>query len=218
MNWIKKNRKWIFSGVGATLLALVFQIFFFQKEPESNEPIGIQINDNSNISGGNFAGRDININKKDQSELIKTLEFRAEKLNEHLEKYYYYNEVVNYLEKFNTLHKKHIEALKNNDFILAHEILSQIHQLSFELDSKEEQSQQINLYGDIRYQYFTSFGQKNIFGGIAAFYFQKQIQPYDSTSYAGNVVYHNKIEYKWPKHPFSSDSIKVFYKKNFLTE
>jgi hypothetical protein len=169
------------------------------------------------ISHSYIAGRDIHINKKDQGELIETLKFRAENINRNLKRYYYYVEVAEFLDQFNTLHKKHINALRSNDFLLAHEILSSIHMLSFSLDAKEEKAQQINLYGDLRHQYLTNLDKEDLLGGIISLYFQKQIEPYDSTLYAGNIVYYNKLSNGWPGYPFINDSIIAFYDKNFLS-
>lgn len=168
------------------------------------------------ISHSYIAGRDININQKNQEELIETLKLRAEYINKNLKDYYYYTEVAEFLEDFNDLHKRHINALQNNDFLLAHEILSRIHRLSFSLDSKEEEAQQINLYGDVRTQYLTSLDRENLLGGIISLYFQKNISPYDSTCHRGSVVYFNQVSRLWPGYPFINDSIKEFYQVNFL--
>lgn len=186
-------------------------------ERKKEDVISSQKAPNKEISHSYIAGRDININNKNQEELIETLKYRAENINKNLQKYYYYTEVAEFLDEFNALHKKHIQALENNNFLLAHEILSRIHYLSFDIDSKEE-AQQIKLYGDIRNQYLTSLDREDLLGGLISLYFEKKITPYDSTTYAGNVVYYNQIKNIWPGYPIEQDSIKMFYYKNFLLD
>lgn len=70
-------------------------------------------------------------------ELISILELRAENIRTQLSQYYDYASVKDYLSKFNELHRKHIDALKSGNLILAHEILSAIHVLSNKLEGEE---------------------------------------------------------------------------------
>ena len=77
------------------------------------------------------------INPLALDELIKLFTLRASIINEELGKYYKYTEVESYLNEFNAFHKKHIEALQNHEFILAHECLTRIYSISRALDNKE---------------------------------------------------------------------------------
>jgi len=70
-------------------------------------------------------------------ELIGLFNLRAKIINEELYKYYKYTEVESYLNQFNDLHKKHIEALQKCEFILAHEYLTRIYKISNELSYGE---------------------------------------------------------------------------------
>jgi hypothetical protein len=79
------------------------------------------------------AGNDL---KERVDELIAILEDRADKIREGLQQYYHHILVRDYLEKFQRLHERHIDSLRNGRIIQAHEILSQIHSLSHDLDSK----------------------------------------------------------------------------------
>tara|TARA_R110000744_G_scaffold229364_3_gene347351 strand:+ start:1569 stop:2174 length:606 start_codon:yes stop_codon:yes gene_type:complete len=137
MKWINKNRKWIFSGIGATITIIVFELFYNNKNPISNDEIGIQINDETNISGGNFAGRDIIINQSDTDKLIELLNFRAIEINDKLGEFYYHTDIDQYLIEFNLLHKKHIKALNEKNLVLANEIIYKIHKLSNNIEQNE---------------------------------------------------------------------------------
>lgn len=203
-----------------------------KKEIQYNSIKGLKIksedlNSNTNmdsnktiITRSNIAGRDINIYTKDQSELIQLLKMRAEKINSNLKDYYYYSDVKKKLADFNELHKKHIKALEDNNFVLAHELLSRIHMISFSLDMEEEEAQQLSLYGELRTQYLRSFPEKAVVGGIANIYFGKKIKKYDSTKYVGPSVYGNFISKEWPKtyQKIEKDSLKEFYRLNFITD
>jgi hypothetical protein len=57
-------------------------------------------------------------------ELCELLETRAQKINEEL-KHFEDASVAEFLEKFNTLHQKHLSALRDDKAILAHDILTQ---------------------------------------------------------------------------------------------
>ena len=69
-------------------------------------------------------------------EIIEILEFRAQEINSQLYKYKKFTEVNRFLENFNKLHYKHIQALKEGKIVLAHEILIKIYRLSYELEKK----------------------------------------------------------------------------------
>jgi hypothetical protein len=71
------------------------------------------------------------------NELVEVLNQRAEKIRCQLQKHFRYVAVKDYICKFNELHQKHIDSLRNGKMILAHEILLEIHELSFELSHNE---------------------------------------------------------------------------------
>ncbi|PKM95618.1 MAG: hypothetical protein CVU84_02105 [Firmicutes bacterium HGW-Firmicutes-1] len=108
-------------------------------EPDSINS-GVIVGDNTNISG-NVAGRDIIINnnyhQREIDELVRILDLRTERINNNLSMHFKYAEIKIYLDEFNILHKSHIESLKKGDFIYAHELLTQIHDLSYRLESDE---------------------------------------------------------------------------------
>ena len=70
-------------------------------------------------------------------ELVAILDNRAEVIVESLIGEYRYIEIRGYIDKFKLLHRDHIEALRGGMLIHAHEILSRIHRLSFELERSE---------------------------------------------------------------------------------
>ncbi|MFC7072804.1 hypothetical protein ACFQJ7_06130 [Halovenus rubra] len=92
---------------------------------------------------GLVAGRDIDLDITEHvgndgaSELIDILERRAEKVEKELEPVYEYAPVQEFLEEFNRLHQEHIEALEEGNYVYAHEVLSEIHRLSYELEMKD---------------------------------------------------------------------------------
>ncbi|UZH56337.1 hypothetical protein JRG66_05590 [Salinimicrobium tongyeongense] len=139
----------------ATILTLLFTFF---NEPNPVE--GIQINDEVEISGGNFAARD-NIfyytsTNTDNSEYIKLLQHRFKAIEDNLPKHYDHADVQSFLVKLKDLHEQHIKALKQEEMILAHEILGQISRLSFDLEVeerilKEKKAQQEEGY-EIKYE------------------------------------------------------------------
>lgn len=101
----------------------------------------LEVNQQHFGSGDNIAGNKIIIQpdniSKQVNELIEILQLRAEQINQELSCYYKYVEVTKYLEQFNKLHEKHVGALRNNNLILAHEILINIHKLSEHLEMSE---------------------------------------------------------------------------------
>ena len=77
------------------------------------------------------------VNPPALDELIKLFNLRASIINEELRKHYNYTEVKSYLNEFNVFHIKHIEALQNHEFILAHEYLTRIYNISYALSNAE---------------------------------------------------------------------------------
>jgi hypothetical protein len=69
-------------------------------------------------------------------ELIKILEFRAEVIERDLQKHYE-TEVKECLAKFLSLHSQHVAALRQRQYVLAHEILQKINNLSYSLETSE---------------------------------------------------------------------------------
>lgn len=70
-------------------------------------------------------------------ELIDILENRAQKIWQDLQPHYKYAPVMEYLVEFQYLHERHINSLREGNVIQAHELLQQIHELSFKLEMDE---------------------------------------------------------------------------------
>jgi hypothetical protein len=91
--------------------------------------------------GGSIAGRDIIINNdqfRDRTEeLALLLEHRAKRIHEELGQHFRYAPVREFLTRFEPLHQQHIEALRKGHLARAHEILGEIHKLSYELQGDE---------------------------------------------------------------------------------
>lgn len=77
------------------------------------------------------------LREEDIEQLVGILEFRSNKIRENLSQYYKYSPVAEYLTKFSALHRQHIHALRQGNLWLAHEIVSNIHTISFELERDE---------------------------------------------------------------------------------
>jgi hypothetical protein len=75
--------------------------------------------------------------EKRTDELISLFEYRANRIRNELKPYYEYTDISSFLGRFDELHTKHVAALRTGDFILAHEILLEIHKLSFDLEGGE---------------------------------------------------------------------------------
>lgn len=152
IEWIFKNKEWLFSGIGVTIVSFVLILIKklierkgrsmknnSRKDKEVHNS-GIIMGDNINNSGF-IAGHDIHVHqdilKEKNDELIKLLCNRADKIRKKLNTFYKYIEVKKYLDEFIDLHNKHINALKSGNIILAHEILCDIHNLSFEIEKDE---------------------------------------------------------------------------------
>lgn len=103
------------------------------------------INAQSVMAGGDAilaaAGHDVVIQidqiKSRVNELVDILNGRAERITSQLAEHYEYVEVKSYLDQFKTLHKQHVEALEKGNIIHAHEVLGQLHELSFRLERDE---------------------------------------------------------------------------------
>jgi hypothetical protein len=100
----------------------------------------VSIGENVSI-GGHIAGRDIHIHpdelRNEVSQLIGILQDRVERIRRELASHFRYAEVTSYLQRFDTLHERHIKNLRDGDIIRAHETLLEIHSLSFELQKDE---------------------------------------------------------------------------------
>lgn len=69
--------------------------------------------------------------------MISILEVRASRIRAELKHHYHYVPVDKFRQRFEFLHKKHIEALRRGDLTLAHEILLEIYALSAEPERQE---------------------------------------------------------------------------------
>jgi hypothetical protein len=121
------------------LLLLVFKPDQQQKPiPPSVPSVAISVGVNQ---GGNVAGRDIVLNAgptgAKTEELIRILQARAERIHRDLSQNFKYVEIKRFLQDFDKLHKAHMQALQRDNLIEAHEYLSQIHSLSYELQRSE---------------------------------------------------------------------------------
>ncbi|MBV8524239.1 MAG: hypothetical protein JOY71_19285 [Acetobacteraceae bacterium] len=70
-------------------------------------------------------------------ELCAILQHRADKIKETLSSHFSYAPVKKYLRRFSKLHKSHLSALRQGKLLVAHEILLEIHELSYELSHDE---------------------------------------------------------------------------------
>lgn len=70
-------------------------------------------------------------------ELIAILDIRAARLVRTISRYADNSQIQEYLDEFGSLHQQHIEALKRGQLLHAHEILIQIHELSYKLETDE---------------------------------------------------------------------------------
>jgi hypothetical protein len=80
------------------------------------------------------------------NELVAVLEPRAARIRAKLREHYSKAPVEDYLARFDDLHNRHVKALKQGQFILAHEILGEIHTVSFELSSEDFWTDNHGLY------------------------------------------------------------------------
>ena len=73
----------------------------------------------------------------DVAKLCALLEMRAARVNDDLQRHYKYTKVRWYLFAFNKLHRRHIDALRREDFGPAHDVLQRIHLVSCNLEARE---------------------------------------------------------------------------------
>jgi hypothetical protein len=115
--------------------------------------IGAQLR--NNIIGGDVQFTLIS-SRADQSldELCRLLEDRALAINERLQNYFRYTDVARYLKEFNSLHKRHLAALRSGNLIAAHELLIKIHDVSSRLTASEFWKESEKLFGKdgVKYQ------------------------------------------------------------------
>lgn len=121
--------------IGSGLLFLLLIYAPSRRSDEGGENITITIANNS----GYVAGGNINISTKAQdsaSELAQIFRDRAAIIERSLANLYPGTDTRPFLERFRVLHQRHVVALEAGNLVQAHEILRQIHQLTYELDSK----------------------------------------------------------------------------------
>lgn len=143
IEWILKNKEWVFSGIGVFVITGIAGLLKIKKKDGGatvDNSSSVTISGDVNIPG-TVAGRDviihtINIDSR-TDELISILKLRAERIRTQLANHYKYTHVKKYLDKFEKLHSEHISALEKRNLILAHEILSDIHKLSMDLENEE---------------------------------------------------------------------------------
>lgn len=91
--------------------------------------------------GGSIAGRDLVVNHDrlpDRTEeLALLLEDRAKVIRRNLANHFKYTPVKEFLARFEPLHRDHIAALRQGHLARAHEILVEIHRISYELARNE---------------------------------------------------------------------------------
>jgi hypothetical protein len=73
----------------------------------------------------------------DVAKLCALLDVRAARINADLQRHYKYTKVRWYLFAFNKLHRRHIDALRREDFGPAHDLLQRIHLVSLNLEARE---------------------------------------------------------------------------------
>lgn len=121
---------------------------YIDKYNEKNKTMNVNNSKNFVFSENNYGSISVgdkitnfNINtdftKRDIDQLVLILEDRANIIVQKLQKYYKYTNVKEYLEEFKTLHKNHIKALSDGNLIYAHELLLNIYNLSYKLESDE---------------------------------------------------------------------------------
>lgn len=168
MNWVK------YLGVAASIVTVIgfgYTILKDQPVTQQNDVEGIQITGDQEISGGTFNGNVHNYyygQEGSKIEYIDLLKERARRIQTSLYKEYTYESVEKYLKEFNILHPKHIEAIRNNQQVLAHEILGEIYALSFYLEMKEEDKE--NDAKGIKVEYQRELNFDGISGKIMTMY------------------------------------------------
>lgn len=159
----KEHLSYLFGGLGTALVIFILGYVFIPKEDEAKSEI--KFGDGTIINDGNFAGRDIVIEADDNGELISILNYRAEVINSKLSEYYYYSDIKRFLTEFNALHLKVISALKRGDKILAHELIGDIHRLSYRLEMTEANGFKTAEFPEMEYS-LPKFRQDGLIGDI----------------------------------------------------
>ena len=145
IEWFYDNYEWLFGGAGVAILLWILERVAGRKSgrTQSSSTFGnrvtIGLNKDACITGP-VAGGDINIYHPTEpriEELISILGVRAERIREQLMRNFQYAPVSSFNSRFLELHLRHINALRNHDLVLAHEILRTIHELSGDLESEE---------------------------------------------------------------------------------
>ena len=143
------------AAVAGTAAAIVWLVNYRRSQTVSERDRAkqtVEIQHGSNlgiIAGGNVTVGTFVSNNTD--EIIKVLAGRAETINKELSNNFKYAKVQSYLEEFNRLHKKHIEALRKGNFVLAHELLNEIHEISSKLSADEFWAEHRKLRPNVRY-------------------------------------------------------------------
>lgn len=148
IKWILENKEWIFSGIGIALISSI--IFIIKKMVKSK---GIKKNDTKKTVTHIMVGDETRITRdisskseitafceKELSELIAIFNFRAIKIRAYLKELSKNDE----LKQFNLLHKKHVEALREKRFILAHEIYCDISEILSDIKIKIAIDESVN--------------------------------------------------------------------------
>jgi hypothetical protein len=70
-------------------------------------------------------------------DLVALFELRARALEAELSKHYRYASIDEFLNRFRPLHARHLDYLRQENLVLAHEVLGQIHALTYRLQADE---------------------------------------------------------------------------------
>ena len=84
-------------------------------------------------------------------ELASILEDRAARIKAELAQHFNYTPVQEFLNQFDQLHASHVEALLQGHLVRAHEILNEIHELSFKLQKNEFWARHRHKTPDVKY-------------------------------------------------------------------
>jgi hypothetical protein len=135
---------WVKAVVVALLSICALLLLVFKPDPPKElvtpkmSSIAVNIGVNQ---GGNVAGRDIVVNNgptgAQTDELVRVLQARAQRIQNELAPKFKDVEVKKFLQQFDELHRSHIDALRRNNLVEAHEYLTQVHAISRELQASE---------------------------------------------------------------------------------
>jgi hypothetical protein len=135
---------WVKAIVVALLSICAFLLLVFKPDPpkELVTPTTPSIAVNIGVNqGGNVAGRDIVVNTgptgAQTDEFVRVLQARAQRIQNELAPNFKDVEVKKFLLQFDELHRAHIDALRRNNLVEAHEYLTQMHAISRELQASE---------------------------------------------------------------------------------